>query len=574
MKKLFKYIIKQWKLYLISGTTLIVGVLVSALGPKYIKEIVDTCIVGKNYDAFWKLGIYMVIAYLGCGILNYIQEFSSDCISAAVQKDLRKDTYRAIMKQDQYFFRENNPGELMSRTKQDIENTGFVCGFISLFGIQIIFHVIYMTICLMRISFKAGLVALCIMPIIAFLAICSEPKGDKLSDQRSDEIANLNQSATETLSGIRTVKAFGREKEEEKRFDKHNRLFRHYSLKLDYLWANWTTPMDALARIMLVVAIMVSGIEVINGRMTLGEITAVSQYIGELSWPMMEIGWVLAEITTAKASSRKIFKIIDHEPEICSGNVKLEKQEGSLEFDNVTLFDGDKVVLENISFKLEPGKTLGIMGTTGSGKTTIANLAMRFIDPSSGKVLSDGHDLKELDLDSARKGKAIVTQDIFLFSDTINANLEKGMKGKLTQKEMIEASKAAAAHSFVSELSSGYETIIGEKGVGLSGGQKQRVAIARAFASKRPIIIFDDATSALDMETEKMVQKAVKSRKNSTMMIIAHRISAVRDADEIIILEKGRIVERGTHETLMAQRGLYFKTFCTQYPDEAMALEN
>ena len=212
------------------------------------------------------------------------------------------------------------------------------------------------------------------------------------------------------------------------------------------------------------------------------------------------------------------------------------------------------------------------MGATGSGKSTIANLAMRFIDPTSGSVKTNGVDLRDLDLKSARSSKAIVTQDIFLFSDTIVSNLDKGQKGLLTQEELEDAANDAAAHEFIAKLSEGYDTVIGEKGVGLSGGQKQRVSIARAFASKRPLLIFDDATSALDMETEKNVQKAIRHHRNLTMMIIAHRISAVRDADEIIILEHGKIAERGTHDELMAKRGIYYKTYMTQYPDEMEAI--
>ena len=193
---------------------------------------------------------------------------------------------------------------------------------------------------------------------------------------------------------------------------------------------------------------------------------------------------------------------------------------------------------------------------------------MRFIDPSSGSVRTDGVDLRELDIESARCGKAIVTQDIFLFSDTITANLDKGRKGLLSRDLIVRSATDAAAHDFISKLSDGYNTVIGEKGVGLSGGQKQRVSIARAFASQRPLLIFDDATSALDMETEKKVQKAIAGHANRTMMIIAHRISAVRDADEIIILDHGRIVERGNHESLMALKGNYYRTFVSQYPDK------
>lgn len=572
MRRLLKYARRQWKLYLTSIIFLVIGVYLNALGPKYIKEIIDTCVVGGKGDLFFSIAIPMLVVYLVTGVAKYIQEFSSDCISSAMQRCMREETFRSILGEDQYFFRENNPGELMSRTKQDIETVGFTTGFIAMFFVEIVFHVIYMSYCLISINPSGAIPALVIMPIIGVLAILSEPKGDKLSDKRSDDIADMNQSATESLSGIRTVKAFGREREEAVRFDKSNRSFFRHSLKLDFLWANWITPMEALARIMLYLAILLSGIQVIRGKMTLGELSAVTSYTSELAWPMMELGWLLTEFAAARASLRKISKILDAKPRIKSGEKHLGKPSGDLEFDHVTLkADNGKVILDDVSFHLKKGRTLGIMGATGSGKSTIANLSMRFLDPTSGSIKTDGVDLRELDLDSARFSKAIVTQDIFLFSDTITSNMDKGQKGELEQQVIEEAAKDAAAHDFISKLGEGYETVIGEKGVGLSGGQKQRVSIARAFASGRPLLIFDDATSALDMETEKKVQKAIRHHRSLTMMIIAHRISAVRDADEIIILDHGKIVERGTHDSLMALKGTYYKTYMTQYPEEEEA---
>ena len=569
MRRILKYARKHWKLYLTSAIFTFFGIFFAALGPQYIQKIIDTCIVGGRGDLFFSLAIPLLAAYIIAGVANYIQEYSSDCISSAMQRSFREETFRSVMAQDQYFFHDNNPGELMSRTKQDIENIGFSCGFIFMFFSYIVIHLIYMSYCMLRLSPKGALPALVIMPVIGLLAILSEPKGVRLSEKKSDDIAAMNQSATETLSGIRTVKAFGREHEESARFDRSHRAYNRHFLKLDYLWANWISPMEALGRIMLFASVLFCGLQVINGSMTLGELSAITVYTAELSWPMMEIGWILSEFASARASLKKISVIVDSEPVIKDGPKHLEKQTGDLEFDHVTLLgnNGGKI-LDDVSFHLRSGKTLGIMGATGSGKSTIANLAMRFIDPSSGSVRTDGVDLRELDIESARCGKAIVTQDIFLFSDTITANLDKGRKGLLSPDLIVQSATDAAAHDFISKLSDGYNTVIGEKGVGLSGGQKQRVSIARAFASQRPLLIFDDATSALDMETEKKVQKAIAGHANRTMMIIAHRISAVRDADEIIILDHGRIVERGNHESLMALKGNYYKTFVSQYPDK------
>lgn len=545
-----------------------VTVYLASLGPRIVQQIVDRCVVGGDTAALLKLLFTMLTVYMVNGISNFAHEFTSDCISSLNAKEMRKDVYRCIMGQDQTFFRDNNPGELMSRTKQDIESLSFTMGFIGLYGIQLVFQVGYMTFCLIRYNLIGAIPALCIMPIIGAIAIIAEPKSFKLEDQRSDNVADLNKVAGESLSGIRTVKAFGREKKEENRFDNHNHGFRHLSQKIDFLWANWESPMLVAARVMIALAILAGGSQVIAGKITLGDLTAITNYTSELSWPMMDLGWILAEVAGAKAGLKKISKILDRAPELKDGDIHLTEKSGDLEFDHVCYEAGGQKILDDISFHLKPGKTLGIMGSTGSGKTIITSLAMRYMDPTSGRVMTNGISLKDMDIKSARSSKAIVTQDIFLFSDTIKANLEKGQKGKLSEEVMLRSAKDANADEFISKLSEGYDTVIGEKGVGLSGGQKQRVAIARAFASERPLLIFDDATSALDMETEKEVQKAIKHRKDHTLMIIAHRISAVRNADEIIVLEKGKIAERGTHEELLAKKGLYYQTYITQYPDE------
>ena len=569
MKNILKYVKRQYKLYIVVLATMLITVYLGAQGPKYVQKIIDVCVVGGRSSELFSILFPMLAVYILNGLFNYIHEYASDCISSGVHRHMREDVFNSIMRQDQSFFLENNPGELMSRTKQDIENFGFVVGFVAMFALWIIFYVIYMLYNVIKISTIGALPVLIIMPIIGVLAVISEPRGDKLADKRSDTVAAMNQTATESLSGIRTVKAFGREEYEAQRFDKQNRLFWKYSQKLDFLWTDWGTPMTTLARIMLAATVLVCGILVINNTLSLGELTAMSVYASELSWPMMEIGWLLAEFSNASASWRKIKKILFREPRLKDGPKTMEKLSGDLEFDHVTYEIDGKKILDDVSFHLKEGKKLGIMGATGSGKTTITNLAMRFADPTSGRVLTDGVDLRDYTIESARRSKAIVTQDIFLFSDTITANLQKGMKGRLTIEEIEEAGRDADAHEFVSKLAQDYETVIGEKGVGLSGGQKQRVAIARAFASKRPLLIFDDATSALDMETEKSVQRAIASKKKATQMIIAHRISAVRNADEILVLDNGKVVERGTHDQLLAKKGLYWQTFCIQYPDEA-----
>jgi ATP-binding cassette subfamily B protein len=248
-------------------------------------------------------------------------------------------------------------------------------------------------------------------------------------------------------------------------------------------------------------------------------------------------------------------------------SIPLEKAAGDVEFENVSFNVNDTTVLKNVSFHLEPGKTLGIMGATGSGKTSVINLLQRFYETTEGNIKLDGINVKDLSLYDLRKNMALVMQDVFLFSDTVNENVKMGLRPQLTDQEVIHATIQAQASDFIEKMDDQYDTVIGERGVGLSGGQKQRISIARALAKKTPILIMDDSTSALDMETEHLIQKNLNDLEHTTKIVIAHRISAVRNADEIIFLEDGAIAERGTHESLLEKKGLYYQTYMAQYGD-------
>ena len=570
MKKhrLLGYARKNVHLYIFCAIMLILQVSIRVIAPTLLARIVDEVIGGKNYAIFPRLLCFMALAYLMPGVLGYFQEYTSDKISKRTSCFLRHDVFTAITKQDGDFFSSRTPADLMSRTTSDTDNIGFIFGFCGIFLIEIICIILTQFFALVRVNWKCGIVPLICMPIIGYLAIKSEKKGDKLSDSISDKRADLNQAASEAIMGVRTVKSFGKEEKEKERFSREASMFRRLSTSFDSLWVNWCTPQSVIALIMAPLAILIGGIEVINGNMSFGDLTMILEYTSELSWPMMEIGWLLVEISNARAGWRKVSAILDRKSKISDGEISTDDHRGVMKFEHVSFKNGDKELLHDVSFEITPGKTLAVMGPSGSGKSLIASLAVRFLDPTDGRVTINGVDMRDMTLRSARDFSSIVTQDVFLFSDSVKNNIALGSRKTAKEEDIKSAAKDAEASSFIEKLENGWDTVIGERGVGLSGGQKQRLSIARAFLRKNQLLILDDATSALDMETERDIERTIREEGSRSLLITAHRISAVSSADEIIVLEDGRIAERGTHSELLSKRGLYWETYISQYPEE------
>ncbi len=572
MKNLFKYMAKYWYLYLFAMVCLVAGILMDMTVPQVIQRIIDDVIVGGNHSILMGLLVALFLIASAGSIFRYLQEFTGDCVGVRIARDIRRKLFAHIEQMSVGFFDKNNTGELMARVKEDVERIWDAVGFVGLMCIQAVVHTIVTVICMVRISPILTLIPLCIMPMVGYIAIQLEKKLDKVYDDISEENGELNTVAQENLTGVRTVKAFSREQYEIEKFKKHNSRYYDLNMALAKTMAKYDPNISFLTKLLLVLSVTLGGILVVRDHISLGQLGAFIEYANNIVWPMEILGWIANSMAAAVASNKKINKILEERPQIQSPEQpeRLEVVKGNLTFDGVGLKLADQTILEDVSFHVPAGKTLGVMGMTGSGKTTLINLMERFYDVTEGAVRLDGVDVRELELDQLRDSFSVVMQDVFLFSDTVAENVRFGSRDWMTREHVEKASRSADAHEFVSKLPKGYDTVIGEKGVGLSGGQKQRISIARALAKNAPILVLDDSTSALDMETEHQIQQELQDLKGVTKVIIAHRISAVRHADEIIILQEGRIAERGTHESLLRKKGLYYDTYVAQYeePDE------
>ncbi len=567
MNTLGSYVRKHWATYTMAVIFMILAIALDMLFPKVTEKIVNEVLVGQDYSHFAILLIAIIMIGVGRSVFGYFKEFTFDKNCITIGTEMRKDLFDHIQSLSLDYFDDANTGELMARVKDDIDKVYNLVGMVAMRGMEVTLNAVLILYFMFSINPVLTMLPLSFMVICAATAILMEKKLDKIYEDISEENALLTTIAEENLAGVRTVKAFAREDYEIKKFMGHNKKF--YELNMTEAKALiHFYPIFQLAGTLLPVACAVlGGISVINGHMNLGSLTAYIIYSRNCTWPMEELGWITNEFSSAIASLKKIKKIYEEHSTLLENDkpMHVNSIKGNVEFEHVSLKFGEKEILKDISFKLESGKTLGIMGQTGSGKSTIVNLMQRFYDPSEGKIFLDGVEIRDMELEQVRGASAAVMQDVFLFSDTIEENIRMGRREDMTLDEVKDAAKMAKASDFIERLDDNYNTVIGERGVGLSGGQKQRISIARALSKKAPILILDDSTSALDMETESEIQKTLDEIKGVTRVIIAHRISAVKNADEIIYLKDGRIAERGSHEELINKKGLYYETYIAQY---------
>lgn len=567
MRRIRTYIQKNWYVYLFAISCMVCAIVLDMLYPKITQSIVDDVILASRQEIFISLLAGIVLVGIGRSVCGYLKEYLFDILCSKIASQLRKDLFGHIQTLSARYFDNANTGELMARVKDDVDKIWNALGFVGMLTIEVTIHVSLVLYCMFMLSWKLALVPLTAMVICGLTAVIMERKLDGVYEEISEENAVLTTVAEENLAGVRTVKAFAREKFEIEKFLSHNERYYELNITQSKILVRYYPYFQFIGKALPVFMAVLGGSFVIQQKLTLGALVAFIEYSRNCTWPMEMMGWLTNDLSAAAASYKKLKKIFDEKAEItdCADARILDRIKGEVAFEHVSFGLEGKQILADIDFKIPAGHTLGIMGATGSGKSSLIALLQRFYDADAGTIRLDGEDVRTLTLRQLRGSINVVLQDVFLFSDTIEENIKMGKRRELAIKDVKKAAQDAQASGFIEEMEEQYQTVIGERGVGLSGGQKQRISIARALSKQSPILVMDDSTSALDMETEHEIQKMLQGLEHTTKIIIAHRISAVCHADEILYLENGMIAERGTHEQLMEKRGLYYHTFQAQY---------
>ena len=542
--------------------------LLNLINPIVQGRIVDEVIEGGMLEKLLPFVLLMIGNTVVRAALRYTYLYMFENVSQNVVYNARRDVFRKVQELDFDFFDRTRTGDIMARITGDLDAVRHFTAYVLY---SIFMHTVTLILALTVMFIKSAtftLVLLAITPITGILAVRLSGTVRPAFSAIREQFARLNSVVQENISGNRVVKAFAQEEYEIYKFSRENSGFRDSNIRASRIWEKYLPVMDAMAGLLSVQIILVGGIMVISGNITLGDLVTFNSFLWALNNPMRMIGWLINDTQRFATSAEKVMMLLNREPRIKSREGAIvKKPEGRVEFRNVSFKYGKEPVLEDISFSANPGQTVAIVGPTGSGKSTLVSLISRFYDCTGGSVLVDGIDVRDYDVRTLRDNIAVAMQDVFLFSETIEGNIAYGAPDVSVEK-VKWAAQLACAHDFIMEFPEGFDTIIGERGVGLSGGQKQRIALARAIVKEAPIVILDDTTSSVDIETEHQIQQNLRDYcKNRTTFIIAHRISSVKHADLILVLEGGRIVERGTHDELLAMKGRYYDIFVNQYGD-------
>jgi ATP-binding cassette subfamily B protein len=548
-----------------------------------MREAIDYVIANKdNYkdlteagksEVHWQItlfGLKILGVALISGFFLYLQRQFIINISRYIEYDLKNDIYAHYQTLPLSFYRKNNTGDLMARISEDVSQVRMYLGPAIMYIIDLVikFAIVIPIMCMVNIELT--LYTLAPLPILSISIYLINSLINKRSLEIQRGLGNLSTFVQESFSGIRVIKAFVREKDSAEKFAHESNKYKEQSLKLTFVNSFFFPLIMMLTGLSSILVIFIGGQQVLSGEISYGNITEFIFYLNKLTWPVAALGWTSSLIQRAEASQQRINEFLHTKTEIVSEKNLVKPIQGKIVFEHVNFVYPDSGIqaLKDVSFEVKEGESLAIVGSTGSGKSTIANLICRMYDVSSGKIVVDENDIKEYQLNSLRGQIGYVPQDVFLFSDSIRNNIAFG-KTDLSEEKMIQAAKDSDLYNNIIGFPEKFDTVLGERGITLSGGQKQRLSIARAIAREPKILILDDCLSAVDTKTENAILNSLqKIMKDKTTLIISHRVSSVKLSKNILMLEDGRIIERGTHEELMRKQGAYFELYQKQMMEE------
>ena len=549
--------------------------------PHITQQLIDNFVTGESAatnivekrDFFWTLIIAMIGLTFLRTLIVYVVCMDAEFVSQKALYRIRTHLFDKIERQDMSFYNTYRTGDLMTRLTGDLDAVRHMLSWVLRAIVEAVALLLSTAIYFFYMDWRLAIAVLSISPFIMIIIIKFRNKVKPRHKQLREKLSHLNTAAQENISGNRVVKAFAREQYEIEKFDERSKDFAVTNKITAMTWIEFFPYVETFANLMPVVLLVVGGLFIISGTLTMGEYVAFSGLIWAVQNPMRMMGGIMNDFQRFGAASEKVMEIYYSEPTIVDAPDAIdlpERFKGKVEFKDVSFRyeDGILPVLHNISFVANPGETVAIMGETGCGKTSLIQLIPRFYEPTSGQVFVDDIDVNTMKLTQLRHNIGLATQDVLLYSDSIDGNIAYG-DSSLTKEEVEKYAKYSAAAKFISRMPEGYDTIVGERGVGLSGGQKQRISLARALAVKPAILILDDTTSAVDMETEKQIQHSLKNLDfPCTKIIIAQRISTTKFADKILIIQDGRITEEGTHDELVAKKGYYYNLVQLQTGEE------
>jgi len=520
-------------------------------------------------------GVIVLILALIRGLFLFFMRQTIILMSRHIEYDLKNEIYLHYQKLSMAFYRRNNTGDLMNRVTEDVSRVRMYLGPGIMYTINTIVLFILVIISMFNVNTRLTVFSLLPLPILAITIYYVHSMINHRSEKIQEQLSSLSSFVQETFSGIRVIKAYVREDDIRRKFNIESENYKSHSMSLVQIQALFYPMMLLLVGLSTIITVYIGGVEVINGNISSGNIAEFILYVNQLTFPVMSLGWVTSLIQRAAASQKRINEFLNTNPEINSLLGEKTELQGNVTFKNVSFKYPDTGIqaIKNISFEVKNGEFLAIIGRTGSGKSTIANLLMRMYDADNGQILLDGKPIGRLDIQHFRQQIGFVPQEVFLFSETIYNNIAFGITEAAPGKVEM-AAKNAAVFENIMEFGKGFQTLIGERGITLSGGQKQRLSIARAIIKEPQILIFDDCLSAVDTKTEEEILSNLSNlMKNKTSILIAHRISTIKNADRILVMDNGEIVEQGTHTNLMALKGVYFDLFEKQLLEEQTAGE-